>query len=96
MGFLNQLNDFEFALLVCIFASIFTITDVLFNMLQKKSLDINYCLSQIENTRTLLNTKRNDQSFNHIFDLAALRVTVPTEQQDGQTSVNSGSSFSKI
>lgn len=86
-GFLSKFNDFEFTLLVIIFNEIFELTGVLFDVLQKKSFDINFCVSQITKTQDLLNSRRNEDKFKEIFDLAARRTLVPNEHRDGRQRV---------
>ena len=51
-------------------------------MIQKKSFDINFCISQVKNTQTLINSKRTDDAFIKIFDLAASKTTIPTEYHE--------------
>nr|CAI5829018.1 unnamed protein product [Callosobruchus analis] len=84
-GYLNKFEDFEFALLVVVFNDIFWVTDILFDVLQKKSFDIHFCILQIKNALTAINNKRNEDTFINIFDMAASRTTVPSEQCDGKT-----------
>ena len=62
--------------MVVVFNDIFGATDVLFDVLQKKSFDINFCISQVKNTQTLIHSKRTDDAFLKIFDLAASKTTV--------------------
>lgn len=87
-GFLNKFNDFEFALMVVLFSDIFGLTDILFDVLQKKSLDINYCISQIRSTHNISKIKRNEDNFKKIFDLAVLKTSLPTEGREGRSRVN--------
>lgn len=67
-GFLNDMNSFEFTFLAVVFNDIFSLTDVLFDVLQKKSLDITYCISKIKSTCAVINNKRNDQYFSELFE----------------------------
>ncbi|KAJ8967892.1 hypothetical protein NQ314_002589 [Rhamnusium bicolor] len=67
-GFLNEMNNFEFTLLAVVFNDIFCLTGDLFGILQKKSLDINYCLLKIKSTREIINSKRNEDDFMQIFE----------------------------
>ncbi|CAH1108229.1 unnamed protein product [Psylliodes chrysocephalus] len=83
-GYLNMFNGFEFVLLVIIFNEFFSISDVLFDVLQKRSLDINYCVSQIKNAQNQLNTKRSEVIFANIIDSVSLRTELPTEHRDGR------------
>ncbi|KAJ8977129.1 hypothetical protein NQ317_011665 [Molorchus minor] len=70
-GFLNDMNDFDFTFLVVIFNDIFITTDILYDVLQKNSLDINLCVYQIKQTRGILSKKRNDDFFETIFNKAS-------------------------
>lgn len=66
-GFLRDMNDFEFTFSAVVFNEIFGFTDLLFEILQKKSLDINHCVSQIKKTCDILNSKRNEGCFLELF-----------------------------
>ncbi|XP_023311335.1 zinc finger MYM-type protein 1-like [Anoplophora glabripennis] len=94
---LNLFNDFEFALLIGIFSEIFSITDILFDMLQKHSLNINYGMSQtqIKNTQELLNEKRNEKNFKEIFELGSIKVPIPVNYRDGQKTLTADEIFEK-
>lgn len=69
-GFLNDMNNFEFTFLAIVFNEIFGHTDLLFEILQKKSLNICYCVSQIQKTTDILKSKRNDPHFEKLFKRA--------------------------
>lgn len=47
-GFLEDFKDFEFAFLAVVFNNIFQLTNILFDILQKKALDIRFRISQIK------------------------------------------------
>ncbi|XP_072395241.1 zinc finger MYM-type protein 1-like [Diabrotica undecimpunctata] len=80
-GFLRDLNDFEFTFLAIVFSDIFHITDILYDVLQKKSLDINFCLNQIRRTRQLISDKRNEEFFNSIFEKASTMTVINTSKR---------------
>jgi hypothetical protein len=69
-GHLKKISDFEFALLTFIFRDIFSITDLLFQILQSKSLNISYCQDRINDAVTRLNSLRNEEIFRTIFNTA--------------------------
>ena len=46
--------------LIELFSEIFSFTDVLFNILQIKSIDILYCKEQLDKTRVVLEKKLNE------------------------------------
>lgn len=70
-GFLNDMNNFEFTFLAVVFHDIFCLTDILFDVLQKRSLDVNYCISKVRTTCDMLRNKRNEQYFSVIFQKAS-------------------------
>ncbi|KAH0809750.1 hypothetical protein GEV33_013041 [Tenebrio molitor] len=82
-AFLNKFNQFEFALLVVVFHDVFRLTGALCEALQKNSLDVRFCVVQVGNTLTLLNSKRSGVVFEKMFDLAALKA-LPSEGQKGK------------
>jgi hypothetical protein len=69
-GHLKNFSDFEFASLTFIFRDIFSITDLLFQILQSKSLNISYCQDRINDAVTRLNSLRNEEIFRTIFNTA--------------------------
>jgi hypothetical protein len=73
-GYLSKMNNFNFTFLALVFKDIFGLCDVLFNILQKKSLDVNFCILQIKQTQQLISEKRNDESFQYYFKCASERT----------------------
>lgn len=59
-GHLKSLKCFKFAFLAHMFSDIFLITDNLFNTLQNKSFDIEYCLRKINSTCELIKKKKKE------------------------------------
>ena len=45
-----NLEQFQFAFLICAFGDIFGLTNVLYDILQKKSFGFNFCVPQIKHT----------------------------------------------
>lgn len=80
-GFLRDMNDFEFTFLAIVFNDIFAITDILYDILQKKSLDVHFCISQIKQTREFLSNKRNGDFFTTIFDKASGMTEINTSKR---------------
>jgi len=76
-GHLKNLKDFDFAFLGQIFNSIFLLTDILFNTLQNKSFDMEYCLRKIDSIYDLIEKKRNDTEFLKLFDNAVTLTELP-------------------
>jgi len=77
IGHLKNLKSFEFAFLALIFSDFFTLTDNLFNILQNKSFDIEYCIKEISLTYELINKKRNESEFLVFFNKAGLLTKSP-------------------
>ena len=57
---LSPLGTNKFLFLVELFREIFFFTDVLFNILQIKSIDILYCNEQLDKTRVVLEKKLDE------------------------------------
>ena len=65
-GFITRLDDFEFCFLLNIFNGIFEHADVLFGMLQKKTLDIQFCMVRVKEFCDTVERARS--GFNQIFE----------------------------
>ncbi|CAI6376250.1 unnamed protein product [Macrosiphum euphorbiae] len=77
IGHLKNLKTFEFAFLALIFSDIFIYTDNLFNILQNKSFDVEFCLRRINITYDLINKKRNEPEFLKLFNQAVTLTKPP-------------------
>ncbi|KAL4113379.1 hypothetical protein QTP88_017011 [Uroleucon formosanum] len=77
IGHFKNLKTFEFAFLALIFSDIFIYTDNLFNMLQNKSFDVEFCLRKINITYDLINKKRNEPEFLKLFNQAVTLTKPP-------------------
>ena len=88
IGFLNDMNDFEFCFLVLVFYDlcIFSLAGVLNDVLQKKCLDINCCAAKFRNTYNLINDKRNEEYCDRIFRNAKLKSDFNHKRQFAQLS----------
>jgi hypothetical protein len=78
--YLKHFQNFEFAFLTGIYSEIFNITDVLFSILQRKCLDINYCQQEIENTSMRIKKLRNEENFNVFYQKAQSKLSSVIEQ----------------
>lgn len=67
-GFLQFLNTFNTVFMLNIFHNIFSFTDVLFDILQNKTFDIQYCCEHIETTKKQILESRS--KFNDVFNSA--------------------------
>lgn len=75
-GYLKDFNSFDFTLFSIIFHDIFELGRILFEILQKKSLDISYCSKQIEATNNNIFVKRNEERFKQYFELAEQKTEI--------------------
>lgn len=69
-GFLKNLKNFEFAFLTVVYNDLFNITDLLFNILQNKSLDVNFCRKHIDIAASRIQNLRTDANFTSFYELA--------------------------
>ncbi|PSN58404.1 hypothetical protein C0J52_02832 [Blattella germanica] len=69
-GFLSEMNNIEFPFLAVVFNDIFTFTDFIFDFLQNKSLDITYCVGQLESASNVLKSRRDEFYLLALFDKA--------------------------
>lgn len=70
-GLKAKLEDFEFMFLLFTFEELFAQTDVLFNILQQKVMDVAFCKQRIENFMQLLNELKSDRAFEKTYSKAA-------------------------
>lgn len=75
IGYLSFMNDLEFAFLTTVYKAIFDITDLLYDILQKRSLDVSYCKNQIFLARDRIKSLRNESTFDRFFEQAELKIT---------------------
>lgn len=80
-GFLNEFNDFEFTFLAQVFKEIFDSVDILFQILQKKSLDVSYCITKINDTKEILVNKRNEGTCKRIFLSSLEKTKIPVSRR---------------
>lgn len=73
-GYLNNFNSMDFAFLTNVYNEIFNITDILFTILQKKTLEITYCQKQIQIALNRIKNLRNDSEFEKLFNFAKERI----------------------
>lgn len=65
-GFLTYLNEFKFNFLLQVFSVIFNHTDNLYSLLQKKGIEINICLTRLDETVDFLQ-KNRDEGFENLY-----------------------------
>ncbi|KAJ4436397.1 hypothetical protein ANN_19029 [Periplaneta americana] len=79
-GFLTLLEDFKFVFLLNTFDKIFTITDVLYNILQNQANDILYCQEKIQETRRSIAALRDD--YEEVFQETVSQVGEPPKRKN--------------
>lgn len=60
VGYLTTMKSFTFSFLLEIFSLIFALTDTLFNILQTKTFDVNYCVAKVKETISFIQEYRNN------------------------------------
>lgn len=58
------------------------ITDLLFSILQRKCLDINYCQQEIDNASKRIIKLRNDENFDVFYQRAQFKLSTVIEQTE--------------
>ena len=81
-GFLMMLRDFQFNFLLCLFQELFSLTDVTYNIVQAKSLDIAFCSKEVESLQEKLQTKRNN-GFEKMWSKAENIAEPPIKRRKG-------------
>lgn len=69
-GFINNLRDFNFVFLLLTFQEIFNKTELLFNILQKKTNDIRMCINAISDCVLYIRNLRSDQQYSVFMEAA--------------------------
>lgn len=83
-GFLHFLNSFNTVFMLNTFYEIFSYTDILFDILQKKCLDIQFCCTHIEITQKRI--LDNILKFDDVYNLT--KNTIPVHLKRGQNLEN--------
>jgi Domain of unknown function (DUF4371)/hAT family C-terminal dimerisation region len=66
-GFARTLEDFRFTFLLFAFRKVFAFTDVLYDILQSKSTDIEFCRRRISATVESITNLRSDREFDIVY-----------------------------
>lgn len=70
-GLRSKMQEFEFAFLLFTFEQLFSHTDVVFDILQHKSMDVAFCKRRIENLLQILDELKVQSAFDKIYARAA-------------------------
>lgn len=69
-GLKAKLEDFDFMFLLFTFEAVFAHTDVLFDILQHKSMDVSFCKKRIENLMQKMEELKSEGAFDAIYSKA--------------------------
>ncbi len=71
LGFIGYLEDFEFMFFLFTFKAIFALTDVVFDIVQHKAMDIAFCRQTIDNLLFTLKNMGSEDHFTRVYHSAA-------------------------
>ena len=80
-GFNAHLDDFEFVFLLSTFQGLFEYSDVLFGILQKKSLDVQFCLARVDEFCDTIEKERG--RFDETYEATVRETGAPTPRRGG-------------
>ncbi|KAK9976591.1 hypothetical protein ABG768_021796 [Culter alburnus] len=66
-GFVRKLEDFEFVFMLYTYEQIFSETDVVFDIVQQRAMDVLYCKNRIESLLAFVKEKRSEGAFQAIY-----------------------------
>ena len=82
-GFLNFLTDFSTIFLLNTFNVIFAHTDILYNILQNKYFEINYCVDKINEIKQIISNFREE--FTTVFEKTIINTGLPKIKRNLKT-----------
>jgi hypothetical protein len=80
-GFNAHLDDFEFVFLLSSFQGLFEYSDVMFGMLQKKSLDVQFCLAKVDEFCDTIEKERG--RFDETYEATVRETGASTPRRGG-------------
>ncbi|XP_039602238.1 cilia- and flagella-associated protein 47-like [Polypterus senegalus] len=66
-GFIMKLEDFEFVLMLYTYEQIFSETDVVFDIVQQRTMDVLYCKKRIGSLLAFVKEKRSDEAYQAVY-----------------------------
>ncbi|KAF5891640.1 Zinc finger MYM-type protein 1, partial [Clarias magur] len=66
-GFVRKLEDFEFVFMLYTYEQIFSETDVVFDIVQQRAMDVLYCKKRIESHLAFVKEKRSEGAFQAVY-----------------------------
>uniref|UniRef100_A0A8C5G6F7 TTF-type domain-containing protein n=1 Tax=Gouania willdenowi TaxID=441366 RepID=A0A8C5G6F7_GOUWI len=80
-GFLMKLEDFEFVFMLYTFEQIFSETDVVYDIVQQRAMDVLYCKKRIESLLAYVKEKRSEGAFQTVYAKAAHLTSDPQTER---------------
>ena len=79
-GFVRKLDDFEFVFMLYTYEQIFSETDVVFDIVQQRTMDVLYCTKIIESVLAFVKEKRSEWAFQAVYAKAADLTSDPRDE----------------
>uniref|UniRef100_A0A9J7XFA7 DUF4371 domain-containing protein n=1 Tax=Cyprinus carpio carpio TaxID=630221 RepID=A0A9J7XFA7_CYPCA len=79
-GFVRKLEDFEFVFMLYTYEQIFSETDVVFDIVQQRAMDVLYCKNRIESLLAFVKEKRSEGAFQAIYAKIADLTSDPRDE----------------
>ncbi len=79
-GFVRKLEDFEFVFMLYTYEQIFSETDVVFDIVQQRAMDVLYCKKRIESLLAFVKEKRSEGAFQAVYAKAADLTSDPRDE----------------
>ncbi len=79
-GFVRKLEDFEFVFMLYTYEQIFSETDVVFDIVQQRAMDVLYCKKIIESLLAFVKEKRSEGAFQAVYAKAADLTSDPRDE----------------
>uniref|UniRef100_H3AMA8 DUF4371 domain-containing protein n=1 Tax=Latimeria chalumnae TaxID=7897 RepID=H3AMA8_LATCH len=95
-GYLSALKNAQFLFLAFCYCEIFNITDILYNILQKKNTDVNYCMLQIQQECEKIQNLRSKECFREIYEAVAKATAVEKRTRLDASFENKATVFARI
>uniref|UniRef100_A0A8C5DNQ5 Zinc finger MYM-type protein 1 n=1 Tax=Gouania willdenowi TaxID=441366 RepID=A0A8C5DNQ5_GOUWI len=80
-GFLMKLEYFEFVFMLYTFEQIFSETDVVYDIVQQRAMDVLYCKKRIESLLAYVKEKRSEGAFQTVYAKAAHLTSDPQTER---------------
>ncbi|XP_067272668.1 uncharacterized protein [Pseudorasbora parva] len=79
-GFVRKLEDFECVFMLYTYEQIFSETDVVFDVVQQRTMDVLYCKNRIESLLAIVKEKRSEGAFQAIYAKTADLTSDPRDE----------------